>query len=205
LRVFARIILCKLLFDHNASFYSIYGFNEKRISQCSEYLSKKGMTHLQRKINPSRYVELVTNKLAFYERCTSNNIPTSDILAIISDTNITVPHNIPVINDKESLSAFFTQYDNKMFFFKIIDGAWGHGVLSVKLKDGNTYDPFGTKLTLEAIVTHCLRHKRSFLVQEHLAPHKDVKALMPGPALGTFRLVTLLQNDKNKVKIPYEF
>ncbi len=203
-KVFSKMISCRLLFGHNALFFLIYGFNEKRISQYSQYLTKKEMMKLQKEVNPSHYIELTGNKLSFYKRCKSNDLPTPDILAIISETNITVPHNIPVIKHKEDLYEFFAQYDNKILFLKMIDGAWGHGVLSVKIKNGNLYDPFDTKLTHEDIITHCLRHNRGYLIQEHLAPHKEVKSLMPGPALGSFRLVTILKNN-NQVEIPYAF
>lgn len=203
---FLRMILCKIVSGHNALNYAIYCFDEKSMSRWSEYITKKELSLLQEKINPSRFTSLVKNKLAFYERCTAENIPTPNILAIIANSNLQVPQNIPIIQSKESLSDLFAQHDNKTLFLKITDGSYGEGALSIKLKRGNIYDPFDKKLSIDTILSHCLMHKqKSFLVQEHLSSHKDVHDLMPGPALGTFRLVTLLQKYNNDVNIPYAF
>lgn len=203
LRELCKMVWCKIAYDLNASLYAIYRLDEKNIRQCSEYLSKKGMTSIQRKINPSRYIELVGNKLAFYKRCASNNIPTPDIIAILPAVDKHMLNDIPVIEDKESLSALLSQHDYDMLFFKTIDGTYGIGALSVNLKNGEVYNHYGTKMSLDDIFPYCSGYKKNFIVQEHLTPHKDLKSIMPGPALGTFRLITFLKNNKNELNIPY--
>ena len=90
-------------------------------------------------------------------------------------------------------------------FFKVINGTYGEGVLSVKLKNGNIYNHIGEELSTKAIFSHCCAYRDGFLVQEHLSPHRALKSLMQGPGLGTFRLNTILRNNKQDVSIPYAF
>ena len=88
-------------------------------------------------------------------------------------------------------------------FFKTINGAHGEGALSVNSKDGTAYSQSGEKISLQDILTHCFSYDCAFLIQECLTPNRALKSLMPGRGLGTFRVLTLLQKDKNSVKILY--
>ena len=81
--ILSKMILYRLLFASTYCDYVLFGFENKRISQCSQYISNKTMKQLQRAMmrvqrenNPAQYIELVENKLAFSEKCASANIPT---------------------------------------------------------------------------------------------------------------------------------
>ena len=107
-------MLCRILFGHNASYYALYGLYDKSISIWPDYMSSKTKSRLLNQMNSPKYKYLARNKVEFFGRCRSNNIPTPDVLAILSKNESSVSHKLPVITDVESLQNFLNQYDNQM-------------------------------------------------------------------------------------------
>lgn len=204
-KVLLKMLFCKFAYGHEALMFATYGLEEKSIPECSEYLSKKKLTGLQKKINTPPFTRLAYDKLSFYKRCKSSNIKTPDIFAVVSIDELRRDSDIPILRNSESLSAFLAHCDEKLLFFKVINGTYGDGVLSLGLKNGNIYNHIGEKLSGEAIFSHCCTYRDGFLIQEHLSPHRALRSLMQGPGLGTFRLNTVLRNNKQDVSIPYAF
>jgi hypothetical protein len=205
LGVFCRMIACRLLFQHRPFFYGLYNLDDRRMADWAEYLTKEEMDRLEKQLNPAQYTDLVTNKLLFYERCLMHRIPTPPVLGVLPVKALKIPAGIPAIKTEEQLRELLLEQNNTRLLLKTVDGSYGAGLLSILVQNGQIFDHHGTPLTVHDVFKYCHDYQRNFLIQPHLTPHPDVTSLMPGLALGTFRLVTLLQRQSQTVTIPYAF
>jgi hypothetical protein len=203
--ILLRMIACRVLFHQPAIFYGLYNLDDRRIAEWAEFLTKDDMDKLQQWLNPAKHTDLVNNKLLFYERCLTHQIPTPPILGVLPVAALHLPDGIPEISTEEDLHAFFLKHQGKRLVFKTVDGSYGAGLLSIMLENGQIFDHRGAPLTVHDVFKYCHDYRSNFLIQTHLAPHPQLIPLMPGLALGTFRLVTLFLRKNQTVVIPYAF
>jgi len=206
LHVFARMLLCRLLYDLDNSQYAYYNLHKKSLRECSEYLTKEALDKFQSAINPSN-TDLMDDKIYFYERCVECDLPTPQVLAVLNPNGLPMvdTKNIPQLHNEDDLQVFLKNNNKRTLMLKRTTGSYGLGMLSVTSDDGRAYDHTGRELSAKAILEHCRAWPEIFMVQDHLEPADSLKALMPGRALGTFRVVTYLRKDSVTVDIPYAF
>ena len=204
--VFARMLLCRLLYDLDNSQYAYYNLHEKSLRECSEYLTKEALDRFQSAVNPSN-TDLMDDKLYFYKRCVECNLPTPEVLAVLNPNGLPMAatNKIPELHNEDDLQGFLKSNNKRTLMFKRTTGSYGLGMLSVTSDDGRAYDHTGMELSAKSIWEHCRKWPEIFMVQDHLEPADSLKTLMPGRALGTFRVVTYIRKDSNNVDIPYAF
>jgi hypothetical protein len=197
------MVACRAICHHPTLYYDLYNLDDRPPAEWKEFLTKEEMDRLLQQVNPPQYTDLVDDKLRFYERCLERQIPTPPVLGVLPVKASRIPAGIPEISTEEQLRALFRKHDNTRLFFKTVDGSYGVGILSVSVRGDHVADHLGTPLTAQDIFRHCHGYRRSFLVQPHLAPHPDLTPLMPGLALGTFRVYTILQRHGQTPAIPF--
>lgn len=202
--VFLRMLLCRLLFGLDNSQYAYYNLHEKSLRECSEYLTKEALEKLQIEINSSN-TDLMEDKVCFFRRCVECNLPTPQVLALLNPNGLPMAdtRGIRELCNEDDLQEFLIRNDKRTLIFKRTTGSYGLGMLSVTSDSGQAYDHTGKTLSAKAIWEHCKAWPEIFMVQDHLEVDESLRSIMPGRALGTFRVVTYLHKDSKTVDIVY--
>ena len=196
--IFMRMLLCRLLYGLDNSQYAYYNLHEKSLRECSEYLTKEALEKLQKEINSSN-TDLMEDKICFYERCVECNLPTPQVLTVLNPNGLPMADtkNIPELRNEDDLQEFLKNNNKRTLIFKRTTGSYGLGMLSVTSDSGQVCDHTGKELSAKLIWEHCKAWPEIFMVQHHLEPDESLRSLMPGRALGTFRVVTYLRKDSS--------
>ena len=202
--IFMRMLLCRLLYGLDNSQYAYYNLHEKSLRECREYLTKEALEKLQIEINSSN-TDLMEDKICFFERCVECDLPTPQVLAVLNPNGFPMSgkKEIPELRNEDDLQIFIENNNEQTLIFKRTTGSYGLGMLSVTSDGGQTYDHTGKVLSAKSIWEHCKAWPEIFMVQKHLEQNESLKGLMPGRALGTFRVVTYLRKDSKTVDIAY--
>ena len=124
------------------------------------------------------------------------------MLAVVrtgTDESGRVPGDLPLIRDEAGLSAFLaTQGAGTRLVLKMAEGSYGKGLLGLVVTAEGVLDAEGRRLGPAEILRHCHARRAGggFLVQPWLEPDPALRPLMPGRALGTIRVVTVLRDDE---------
>ena len=204
--VFLRMLLCRLRYDLDNSHYAYYNLHTKHFHECGQYLSKDELDKFQARVNPG-HTDLLDDKIKFFQRCVECDIPTPQVLALLNPNALPPAHknDILELRDIGDVERFLLSNDKKTLMFKRTTGSYGLGMLSVTAEGGRGIDHTGKELSATSIWECCKRWPEIFMVQDHLAPHEDLRPFMPGCALGTFRVVTYRPKNSGSVSIPYAF
>ena len=183
----------------------LYNLDAKPARSWKEYLTKSAMNSLQAEVNPAMHKNLVTDKVLFHERCQARNIPTPPVLAVIAAHTRKTGDGLPVVETAAQLQDLLSGFGNRTLIIKDQHGAWGKGAIMVSVRDGTIILHTGEEFSAEQIIRHCREHEANFIVQDFLKSDERVKPIMPGPALGTFRIVTVSRAVGAEISIPYAF
>jgi hypothetical protein len=205
-RVMTRMLAARILCKLGAQDFMLYNLDAKPARSWKEYLTKSAMNSLQAEVNPAMHKNLVTDKVLFHERCQARNIPTPPVLAVIAaHTKKSSGDGLPVVETAAQLQDLLSGFGNRTLIIKDQHGAWGKGAIMVSVRDGTIILHTGEEFSAEQIIRHCREHEANFIVQDFLKSDERVKPIMPGPALGTFRVVTVSRAVGSEISIPYAF
>jgi glutathione synthase/RimK-type ligase-like ATP-grasp enzyme len=204
-KVLSRILMSRIFFGMGPDIYNLRRFSKKRLRQTREYLSLREREDLQKILCPKEAWGLVENKLRFYERCNLHGLPTPRIFGVLLVRDFHVPDGLPVVKSRQEFLNIFSGLPTGQYVVKPIDGGHGWGVSAVRVGNGRVTNLNGETIDLDEFFRQCTEspdQSAGFLVQEFVRPHRMLKTIMPGPGLGTFRVVSFLTRD-GRVNIPY--
>jgi len=182
-----------------------------------EYLTKREMDALEEQIN-TREKDLLDDKIRFWIRATSANLPTPNILAVLNPemVNAGVPASVPQLFELSQFETFLRRMQGQRIVFKLAAGSYGVGMASIQV-GGTLTDHLGNSVSSTDLMQYCLEtlsqtgsgqkdlpSSRCYVIQEHMLPHPSLQPVMPGLALGTFRIVTYIDR-RDFVSIPFAF
>jgi len=205
LTVFSRILSSRIFYGMGPDVYDRRRFSNKELRRAREYLSLRERENLQKSLCPKEARGLVENKLRFYEKCLSHGLPTPSIYGVFLIRETYVPRGIPVLRSRSELSGFLDGLPAGRYIVKPIDGGHGWGISVFDLENGKFSNLEGQRIDLDEffrLVTDSRHDPSGYLFQEFVRPHPDLMPIMPGPGLGTFRIVTFLSGERS-VNIPY--
>ncbi len=206
--VLTRMFLSRLLYNHGPTFFNLYNFDINKFSDWKNFLTKNEMLDMQNALNGKAGDEIATDKLRFFEKCVRLGIPTPPILGIIAIKDEKPQANVQILGSPDSLEKFLLHHSEQRLIIKEKSGSYGENLLSVWIHSGSIRNHDGTPLSAYSIWEHCARCNISFLIQDHLQVHPLLQCIMPGLALGSFRLITFLNASGNPeiadalIKIP---
>jgi hypothetical protein len=154
------------------------------------FVSKERLTELQCRINPPEHRSAGEDKLAFYLRCTANDLPTPEVLAVSGRAK---PGGVAFarIEDDAQWERYFERSAPDAFVLKPVDGSHGTGVLPLCREGSGFVAPNGRSCTAADLLEHMRRLPHSgWLVQRRLWPHGALVALAGTNAMQTIRVVT---------------
>jgi hypothetical protein len=180
-------------------------FSNRKLRQAREYLSLRERENLQKSLCPKEARGLVENKLRFYEKCLSHGLPTPSVNGVFLIKESYVPQGIPILRSKPELCQFLDGLPAGRYVVKPIDSGHGWGISVFDIENGRVSNLEGRSIELDLLyrqVTHNRHNSVGYLFQEFVRPHPKLRPIMPGPGLGTFRIVTFLVRERS-VSIPF--
>jgi hypothetical protein len=205
LKEYLRILSSRIFYGMGPDVYDRRRFSKKKLRQAREYLSMRERENLQKSLCPKEARGLVENKLRFHEKCLSHGLPTPSVYGVFLIKETYVPQGIPSLRSKPELSEFLDRLPAGRYIVKPIDGGHGWGISVFDTADGRITNLEGRSIDLDLLyrqVTDNRHNPAGYLFQEFVRPHPKLRPIMPGPGLGTFRMVTFLVGERS-VTIPY--
>jgi hypothetical protein len=154
------------------------------------FISKERLTELQCRINPPEHRSAGGDKVAFFLRCTANDLPTPEVFAVAGRAK---PDGacFASIGDAAEWERYFSQAAPAAFVLKPVDGSHGAGVLPLRRHGSSFVAPDGANYTARGLLEHMRRSAHSgWLVQRRLWPHRTLIDLAGTDAMQTVRAVT---------------
>ena len=205
LRVASRLVQAAVRLDLTASEALAVDIDRLPPSSAQEFLSKQRLTKMQNLLNPPEHHHLVHNKLHFHEACRLHGVPAPPVLAVVDLADHMVQARtlgVPRLTQAPQLASYLGALpQGTRLIVKGIEASHGEGLLAITTASDGTVDPEGRRLTADAIWRHCRRHQGfgGFLLQPWLEPDSALRPIMPGRALGTVRLTTVILNRQPSI------
>jgi hypothetical protein len=203
--ILSRIIAGRVFYGMGPDTFDRRGFSRKKLRQTREYLTLRERENLQKSLCPVEAREQVESKLRFHEKCLCHGLPTPSIYGAFLTNACYVPKDIPVARSRQELRDQLVRLPAGKYIVKPISGGHGWGVSGYHIENGSLSKFSGDDVDFDRFLWQITNHKYNsagYLFQEYLQPHGKLKAIMPGPALGTFRIVTFLMGERS-VEIPF--
>jgi glutathione synthase/RimK-type ligase-like ATP-grasp enzyme len=174
-----------------AEYYAYALWKPERRANIDSYLYSHEAARIFKCLNRPSQTDPIIDKLAFFEMCRAQAIPTPTVLAAFAPTGIS----------REFESGAPPECD---LFIKPRFGLAGHGAERFRWRGGAFQSECGRRLSGQDLVDHLLdrarSEKRILLVQPNLTNHPDL-GVEPNGALATARLVTGLASNGDVVAI----
>jgi Sugar-transfer associated ATP-grasp len=211
-RVARRLVQAAVQLEMKPQDTLLFDLDRRPADDARGFLSKRSLTRLEDTLNPAAHHHLVGNKLDYHVACAARGVAAPPVLAVIDlgpDDGRRARLGAARIGGEADLAAFLGSPPDatRRLVFKAFEGSYGRGLLAVTVgADGAAVGADGRRLAPAAILRHCHAHRaaKGFLVQTWLEPDPALRPLMPGRALGTVRVVTVLVGG-DQVRVPYAF
>jgi hypothetical protein len=204
-KVFLRILSSRIFYGMGPDVYDRRRFSKKKLLQAKEYLSMRERENLQKSLCPKEARGLVENKLRFFEKCISNGLPTPSVKGVYRIRETYIPPGVPAFQTRQELRDFLFSLPSGRYVVKPLDGGHGWDVSAFDIENGLIRDLSGTAIDREQFyrkVEESGHDSAGYLFQEFARPHRGLMPIMPGPGLGTLRIVTFLMGERS-VEIPF--
>ena len=142
----------------------------------------------QRRVNPSTFEDLTTEKAIFYRYCAAVGLPIPRLLALVHRDTAGWAEGDRILTDGSDFAALVDRIRGDLVI-KPSDGGKGVFVRVLRYADGRLHDGDGphTPLTVWSEMRANTDHS-CFVVQERLRNHPDLLRIVPSEALNTIRL-----------------
>lgn len=196
--VLVRMLRAKAAHGLSANEYGLYGLHHRPWSQLADYMTKKQTTALFDRVNTPSARADAEDKLRFHRRCLTLALPVPTLHAVLrSDKQPTDESttDVPVLAGFADVMQRFAAEADMRLILKPRSDSLGTGVRFVQLRYGQPFD-----IRNQAIDTYVFERdlqadmqRDDYLVQSFVRPHPALASWGSGKALGTLRIVTLVQ------------
>lgn len=194
----AKLVLSRILFGRGPREFDGFGFTTKPLREWRSYVVERERRRRQREFTPGALRDLDQDKVAFWRACRAAGLPTPPITAVIAPpAGATTDLEIPVARTGAELREIIEPLADFAGFAKPLAGGLGYGAFTFDAHGGSA-TVGSSELSAEALFDRCRSVKvggGGYLLQPRLKTHDALSPIMPGPGLGTFRLVTFLNSD----------
>lgn len=189
--VLFKVIVAYVVHSLDIRLFELYGLAEKPLGSFGEFMRMSELQSLQRQINRSQEGRAIADsKLRFYLWCTDQGIPTPDVFGCCASDEPANCNGVPLIRDEQQLFDLLERAAVDTFLLKRDYGWHGAGLIRLRHTAAGLFDDRGRGVDATDLL-HRLRQADSpYLLQAALRPHPDLRPIMPGPSLGTVRIVT---------------
>lgn len=165
-------------------------------------ISNERLQVIQRQLNALGQDAWTEDKLAFHERCLEHGLPVPALLAKVGDAS-TQPAQPVSLDTIEAVAQEICSGRWPAVVLKPTHGVHGEGVLALEQRGSSVMTPDGRVYGCAELVTHMQTSGyTSWVAQERIYPHPEVRSVSGSEALSTFRITTLV-NGCGEVEILY--
>jgi hypothetical protein len=181
-----------------AKFFSLYSLAEVPKRTWSDYLDNEPLKKRYAAITSQEARELADNKIMFFEHCRQHDIPTANIVALITRApaaGSAIPHLLSAADLEKVLVP-------GEYFVKPSNGSHGKGTFSLTVTATKVRWSGGHEGSFEDLERYCapiLAYTRALIVQPKLANHRAIKSITQSKGLSTIRVVTFRHAGKIEV------
>ncbi len=190
----ARIVCKEGLFQPDEAFRLGLFNPELTTDERTQYLSRKRLTKIQKKLNPESWAPILKNKGIFYRHCIALDIPVPKIYGIFLKEMSGWCFDNSILNNRDDWRLFFENKVCDKFVIKPTHGAFGSGVSVFSRKQGGFIDSVGkmhTPSEMYSVMNLDSKHD-GFLIQKRLRNHSEIIRLTNTEYLQTARITTLI-------------
>ena len=203
LLIFGKMVLSRVFYGIGPKEFDWFRFKDKSLRCLGSYMPVAELAQLQQEMVPSEVRYLDEDKIEFWKRCEERGLPTVPIIAIVVNYRVKKTYGVPVARSAADLERLIgTQ--NIQGFAKPLRGGEGYGTFVFEVFDKEVKFK-GTSGSVRDLYEYCVSRRsgrQHYILQPRVVPHEGLKAIMPGPGLGTFRLITFVLPDESVV-IPW--
>jgi hypothetical protein len=200
-----KLVLGRALFGRGPAEFDEFRFTVKPVREWRRYVVDEERERLQAQAAPAQARSIEENKVLFWNRCLEAGLPTAPITAVVRPGHGPVPgHGVPVARTGAELREVLEAGGDLVGFAKPVGGGDGYGAFSFHVRGGTVGTP-DWEGKPEAFFDRCTAlpsSQHGYLLQPHLRAHPELAPVMPGPGLGTIRLVSFL-DPGGTVEIPW--
>jgi hypothetical protein len=201
----AKLLTGRVLFGRGPHEFNEYRFALKPVWEWRHYVIERQRRRMQRDAAPECFRSIEEDKVRFWERCVDHDLPTVPITAVILRGHATAfEGRVPAARSGAELCALLEPLADFEGFAKPLGGGQGYGAFTFTVRGGIIATASWTG-SAQDLFDHCTSSRfgrAGYLLQPRLHVHPDLAEVMPGPGLGTIRLVTFLRPDAN-ITIPW--
>ena len=200
-----RMALSRIVFGRGPPEFDKYQFASKPLSRWRDYVIEVDREALQRRVSPVRHRQVEEDKLQFWRRCVGRGLPTIPVTALVTrGEHPSVPRGVPVAGSAAELEGMLRPLAPFAGFAKPLGAGQGYGAFPFDVHGDEVTLPDG-KGDIKFLFEHCARlriNTQGYLFQPRMLAHPGLRSVMPGPGLGSLRLVTFLGRD-GRVEMPW--
>jgi hypothetical protein len=195
----ARLIVSRVRYRRGPGEFDTYRFATKPLVAWRSYVGAKELIAMQERVSPAQYRFLEEDKLAFATHCEKSGLATIPVIGVIATARSGRRDfgNYPVARSAGALSDILALHGDFDGFAKPLGAGQGYGGLNFAVRDGTVSTAGGT-VPIRQFFDRCASSPYAgtgYLLQQRLRPHAALIPLMPGPGLGTVRVLTFLLPD----------
>ncbi len=193
--VLMRLLISRVFYGMGPGYYDCRRFEGKRLSRVREYIPLHEREDLQRSLDAEEERPLVLDKALLYQHCLEHFIPAVPVLGVFSYSRTRYEDSVPVVRTHAELKVLFSKLSSGTYIVKPTCGGHGHGVKAIRVSGQGLRDFLDQPITLEQVSAAYVHDNpvwAGFIIQRHVTSHPLLKSIMPGPGLGTIRVVTFL-------------
>lgn len=166
-------------------------------SELSKYISRKKMTKLQKRLNPTSLASILKNKGIFYRHCMALGISIPKLYAIFFRKTAGWSHDGSILISCNDWEKFLNLHLPSEFVIKPAHGAHGEGVNIFKRTNKGNFSTFANTYKVSDIYKMMLLDPNHdcFVIQERLKNHPELIRLSGTDFLQTVRFITFIDNS----------
>ncbi|GAB3037266.1 sugar-transfer associated ATP-grasp domain-containing protein [Bowmanella dokdonensis] len=192
-----KISWCRLKWGFGPVDYVLFGFADKPLSAPGSYLKKHELEILQKALNQEAFRPLVADKMNYHRICQQQGLAAPEVLAVVQNSSLSDPQPFEQIKDAQGLLVRLQSWGEGQYIFKPAGGSHGEDIFCFRFAGQGLQDIHGKELDPTGLMQKLQLGR--FVLQRYAAPHPALNDVMPGPGLGTLRLVTV--NREGQVEL----
>jgi hypothetical protein len=203
----AKLVASRVRYGRGPQEFDKFRFTDKPLREWREYVRDDELFALQEGTAPMAFRRLDDDKLAFARHCGLSGLPTASIVAVLARASGGSDEvgDFRTVTSADELALVLRSEGDFDGFAKPRGAGQGYGAFGFTVRAGTVRTPEGAG-TAQDLFAQCMEspfaNAGCYLLQRRILPHTALTGIMPGPGLGTVRILTC-RHRSGEVEIPW--
>jgi hypothetical protein len=167
------------------------------ICRLGQFISRKRLTGIQKKLNPEAWAEMVKNKAFFYRHCLASDIKIPDIYAFCLG-DCWHRNDQSILSSVEEKEEFIEMCLPDSFIVKPVHGAYGKWIDVFERNEMGFVDSANRHCSAIDIIRYIeSQNAEGYIIQQTIENHSMIARLTGTQALQTVRIITFVNKNRN--------